>query len=79
MQIDWLRYIKLMLPIRLRKGKLLVALLWALSKTTRQKYNKDRQWTEDLLQDLRYTSQVKVLQELLDKKFGQGKIGRAHV
>lgn len=74
MQIDWLRYIKLMLPIRLRKGKLLVALLWALSKTTRQKYNKDRQWTEDLLQDLRYTSQVKVLQELLDKKFGQGNV-----
>lgn len=74
MQIDWLRYIKLMLPIRLRKARLLLALLYCLSKYTMGKYDADRQWTEDLLQDLRYTSQVKVLQVLLDKKFGQGNV-----
>ena len=71
MQVNWKRYIKLMLPIRLRNSRLLFAIIWALTHYTRRKYDEEKQAIHALLQDLKYNSQVKSLLELLREKFSK--------
>lgn len=51
---------------------MLFAVLWALTYYTRKKYDEEREEIHSQVQDLRYTSQIKVIKELLKKKFGEG-------
>ncbi len=72
MQVNWKRYILLMLPIRLRNSKALFALIWALTQYTRRKYDEEYNGILQLIEELKYTSCVKAMKELLEKRFGEG-------
>ena len=67
--MNWDSLIKLLLPIRLRAAKLLIAFLLALTKVTRSKFDLDYQWVQNLIIDLKYTSQVQAMVQLLNDKF----------
>lgn len=67
--MNWNLFIKLLLPIRLRLALLLIALLEALTKVTRSKYDSDLSWVQNLIIDLKYTSQVQAMVLLLNDKF----------
>lgn len=67
--MNWDSLIKLLLPIRLRAAKLLIAFLLALTKVTRSKFDLDYQWVQNLITDLKYTSQVQAMVQLLNDKF----------
>jgi hypothetical protein len=69
MRVNWERLIKLLLPIRLRASKILFALLMSLAKWTSNKYDKEYAWILNLMQELKYTSQVAVMRKLLNDKF----------
>ncbi len=61
-----------MLPIRLRESKALFALIWSLTAYTRKKYEQEYNGILLLTEELRYTSCVKAIKELLKKRFGEG-------
>lgn len=67
--MNWDSLIKLLLPIRLRAAKLLIAFLLALTKVTRSKFDSDFAWVQNLIIDLKYTSQVQAMVQLLNDKF----------
>lgn len=67
--MNWNDLFKLLLLIRLRTAKLLIALLSALTKFTRSKYDSDFEWVQNLIKELKYTSQVKAMVQLLNDEF----------
>lgn len=67
--INWNVFFQLLLPIRLRTAKLLVALLSALTKVTRSRFDSDFVWVQNLIKELKYTSQVKSMVQLLNDEF----------
>jgi len=69
MIMNWHSLIKLLLPIRLRTAKLLIALLSALTAVTRNRFDSDYAWVQNLIKELKYTSQVQAMVKLLNDKF----------
>lgn len=67
--MNWNLLIKLLLPIKLRTAKLLIALLVSMTNVTRNKYDSDFEWVQNLIKELKYTSQVKAMTMLLNDKF----------
>lgn len=67
--MNWDTFFKLLLPIRLRAAKLLIAFLLALTKVTRSNFDSDFTWVQNLIIDLKYTSQVQAMIQLLNDKF----------
>lgn len=67
--MNWNVFLKLLLLIRLRVAKFLIALLSALTKVTRSKYDADFAWVQNLIKELKYTSQVQAMVKLLNDKF----------
>lgn len=67
--MNWNTLIKLLLPIRLRASLLLINLLTSLTKVTRNKFDLDHEWVQNLITDLKYTSQVQAMVKLLNDKF----------
>lgn len=67
--MNWETLVKLLLPIKLRASLLLISLLTAVTKVTRNKYDLDYQWVQNLITDLKYTSQVQAMVELINDKF----------
>ncbi len=67
--MNWDTFFKLLLPIRLRAAKLLIAFLLALTKVTRSNFDSDFTWVQNLIIDLKYTSQVQAMAQLLNDKF----------
>lgn len=67
--MNWNVFIKLLLPIRYRVAKLLIAVLSALTKVARSNYDNDFAWVQNLIMELKYTSQVKSMIQLLNDKF----------
>lgn len=68
--MNWLRYILLMLPIRLRKSKFFYVLISALTQYTRRRYDEQEAYIRQLLSDMQYTSESLSLITLLKLRFG---------
>jgi hypothetical protein len=71
MNVNWKRFLVLMLPIKLRNSKLLFSLLYALTYYTRKKYDDEYISILKLIEELKYTSQVKLFVLLINRKFDQ--------
>lgn len=67
--MNWNVFFKLLLPIRLRAAKFLIALLLALTAVTRNRFDADYVWVQNLIKELKYTSQVKAMVQLLNDEF----------
>ena len=67
--MNWNVFIKLLLLIKLRAAKFLIVLLLALTTVTRNRFDSDFEWVENLIKELKYTSQVKAMVQLLNDEF----------
>lgn len=67
--MNWRVLIQLILLIRLRTANLLIAFLLALTKVTRSRFDSDFAWVQNLIKELKYTSQVKAMVQLLNDEF----------
>lgn len=67
--MNWNVFIKLLLLIKLRAAKFLIVLLLALTTVTRNRFDADFEWVQNLIKELKYTSQVKAMVQLLNDEF----------
>ena len=65
---DWQRVMRQMLPIKLRRGGVLL-LVYALCYVTRRIAEQAWQWVKTLIERLAYTSQVQAMRALLNDVF----------
>ncbi|MDY6381391.1 MAG: hypothetical protein SPK52_02185 [Synergistales bacterium] len=69
MMINWLRYILQAIPVRLRKSVKLFTLIWCLTAWTRERWKEEKEYVDGLITELRYTSSVIMIKELIENHF----------
>ena len=65
----WDILIKLLLPSSLRNGEVLHAFLMSFCKPIMSRYDSDKLYIDNWLDELKYTSQIKSFQKLLNDEF----------
>lgn len=68
--MNWERYILQAMPVRKRGGIRYYLLIWYLTSWIRKKWKEDKEYIESLEEELRYTSQVLEIKELIEKHYG---------